>query len=132
MSASCGTVPAAPRRPSTCGCTCPDAGDFPDTRADATVDVVIGPEFTTLATPEEIAAALAPAESARHRLLTPAPAQPACSSARSSRKGPAIDGAAATAIGSPNGRPDRPVTVRPASAATSAPAAWSQGLRSSS
>jgi hypothetical protein len=42
----------------------PDAGDFPDTRADATVDVVIGPEFTTLATPEEIAAALAPAESA--------------------------------------------------------------------
>jgi len=42
----------------------PGAGDFPDTRADATVDVVVGPEFTTLATPEEIAAALAPAESA--------------------------------------------------------------------
>ena len=42
----------------------PESGDFPDTRADATVDVVVGPEFTTLATPEQIAAALAPAESA--------------------------------------------------------------------
>ena len=42
----------------------PGAGDFPDTRATAQVDVVVGPEFTTLATPEEIAAALAPAESA--------------------------------------------------------------------
>ncbi len=44
--------------------TVPGAGDFLDTRADATVDVVIGPEFTTLATPEEVAAALAPAEQA--------------------------------------------------------------------
>jgi hypothetical protein len=42
----------------------PDAGDFLDTRADATVDVVIGPEFTTLATADDIAAALAPAEAA--------------------------------------------------------------------
>jgi hypothetical protein len=42
----------------------PGAGDFLDTRATAQVDVVVGPEFTTLATPEEIAAALAPAESA--------------------------------------------------------------------
>jgi hypothetical protein len=38
----------------------PGAGDYPDTRADATVDVVIGPEFTTLATAEEVAAALVP------------------------------------------------------------------------
>ena len=44
--------------------TLPGAGDFLDTRADATVDVVVGPEFTTLATPEEVAAALAPAASA--------------------------------------------------------------------
>jgi hypothetical protein len=38
----------------------PDAGDFPDTRADATVDVVIGPDFTTLASADQVAAALAP------------------------------------------------------------------------
>ena len=42
----------------------PTAGDYPDTRADETVDVVIGPEFTTLATPEQVAAALAPAADA--------------------------------------------------------------------
>jgi hypothetical protein len=42
----------------------PGAGDFLDTRADETVDVVIGPEFSTLATPEAVAAALAPAEDA--------------------------------------------------------------------
>jgi hypothetical protein len=42
----------------------PGAGDFLDTRATAQVDVVVGPEFTTLATPEEIAASLAAAESA--------------------------------------------------------------------
>jgi hypothetical protein len=43
----------------------PDAGDYPDTRADASVDLVIGPEFTALATPEEVAAALvAPEEAA--------------------------------------------------------------------
>jgi hypothetical protein len=41
----------------------PGAGDYPDTRADATVDLVIGPEFTALATPEEVAAALTPAPS---------------------------------------------------------------------
>jgi hypothetical protein len=39
-------------------------GDFQDIRADGTVDVVIGPEFTTLASAEEVAAALAPAENA--------------------------------------------------------------------
>jgi hypothetical protein len=38
----------------------PNAGDYPDTRATAQVDVVIGPEFTTLASPDEVAAALAP------------------------------------------------------------------------
>ena len=42
----------------------PGAGDYPDTRATAVVDVVIGPEFTTLATPDEVAAALAPAKDA--------------------------------------------------------------------
>jgi hypothetical protein len=42
----------------------PGAGDYLDTRATAQVDVVIGPDFGTLATPEEVAAALAPAESA--------------------------------------------------------------------
>jgi hypothetical protein len=38
----------------------PGAGDVQDTRADATVDVVIGPDFKTLATPDAVAAALAP------------------------------------------------------------------------
>jgi hypothetical protein len=42
----------------------PDSGDYPDTRADATVDVVVGPEFTTLASAEEVAAALVPATGA--------------------------------------------------------------------
>jgi hypothetical protein len=42
----------------------PGAGDYPDTRATEVVDVVVGPEFTTLATPDEIAAALAPAADA--------------------------------------------------------------------
>jgi hypothetical protein len=42
----------------------PGAGDHLDTRADASVDLVIGPEFTTLSTPDEVAAALIPAESA--------------------------------------------------------------------
>jgi hypothetical protein len=41
----------------------PGAGDYPDTRATAQVDLVIGPEFTALATPEEVAAALSPAPS---------------------------------------------------------------------
>jgi hypothetical protein len=40
------------------------AGDYPDTRADETVDVVIGPEFSALASAEEVAAALAPVSSA--------------------------------------------------------------------
>jgi hypothetical protein len=40
----------------------PGAGDFLDVRADATVDVVLGPEFTTLATADDVAAALAPAK----------------------------------------------------------------------
>jgi hypothetical protein len=39
----------------------PQAGDYLDTRATAVVDVVVGPEFTTLASAEEVAAALAPA-----------------------------------------------------------------------
>ena len=42
----------------------PGAGDYLDTRATAQVDVVVGPEFATLATPEEVAAALAPVEDA--------------------------------------------------------------------
>jgi hypothetical protein len=42
----------------------PGAGDYPDTRADETVDVVIGPEFKTLATADQVAAALAPAKDA--------------------------------------------------------------------
>ena len=42
----------------------PDAGEYPDTRATTQVDLVIGPEFTGLATPEEVAAALAPPEDA--------------------------------------------------------------------
>jgi hypothetical protein len=43
----------------------PGAGDHLDTRATAQVDLVIGPEFTALATPEEVAAALStPAEAA--------------------------------------------------------------------
>jgi hypothetical protein len=42
----------------------PGAGDYLDTRADGTVDVVVGPEFAALATPDEVAAALAPAAEA--------------------------------------------------------------------
>lgn len=42
----------------------PSVGQQPDTRADSVVDLVIGPEFTELATPEQVAAALAPVESA--------------------------------------------------------------------
>lgn len=42
----------------------PGAGDYPDTRADDTVDVVIGPDFKTLASPDEVTKALAPAEAA--------------------------------------------------------------------
>ena len=42
----------------------PQSGDYLDTRATAQVDVVIGPEFTAIASEEEIAAALAPAPAA--------------------------------------------------------------------
>jgi hypothetical protein len=42
----------------------PGAGDYEDVRATAVVDLVIGPEFAGLATPEQVAAALAPASSA--------------------------------------------------------------------
>ena len=43
------------------GAFLPGAEDYLDVRATAVVDVVIGPEFTGLAPPEEVAAALAPA-----------------------------------------------------------------------
>lgn len=42
----------------------PQAGDFPDTRATATVDVVVGPDFAGLAPPEDVDAALAAGASA--------------------------------------------------------------------
>jgi hypothetical protein len=45
----------------------PGAGDYPDTRATEQVDLVIGPEFewpTSVATPEQVAAALSTATSA--------------------------------------------------------------------
>jgi hypothetical protein len=42
----------------------PQAGEYLDIRADARVDLVIGPEFIALATPEEVAAALSPVSSA--------------------------------------------------------------------
>jgi hypothetical protein len=42
----------------------PQGGEYQDIRADAKVDLVIGPEFSALATPEEVAAALVPAKSA--------------------------------------------------------------------
>jgi hypothetical protein len=42
----------------------PGAGDFPDTRATEQVDVVIGPDFKALATPDQVAAGLAPAAEA--------------------------------------------------------------------
>jgi hypothetical protein len=42
----------------------PDAADYPDVRATDVVDLVIGPEFAGIATPEEVAAALVPAEEA--------------------------------------------------------------------
>jgi hypothetical protein len=42
----------------------PNSGDYLDTRATAQVDVVVGPDFTTLASADDVAAALAPASSA--------------------------------------------------------------------
>jgi hypothetical protein len=42
----------------------PEIGQRPDTRADAIVDVVLGPDFQQLASPEDVSAALAPAASA--------------------------------------------------------------------
>ncbi|MGY1843690.1 LytR C-terminal domain-containing protein [Modestobacter sp. SYSU DS0875] len=42
----------------------PGVADRPDTRADARVDVVLGPDFNGLATPEQVTAALAPAADA--------------------------------------------------------------------
>ena len=42
----------------------PGAGDFLDTRATPQVDLVIGPDFTALATPEQVAEALRPAAGA--------------------------------------------------------------------
>jgi hypothetical protein len=42
----------------------PGATERPDTRADDRVDLVIGPDFQALATPDEVSAALAPAASA--------------------------------------------------------------------
>lgn len=40
----------------------PGSSDYPDTRATAVVDVVIGPDFKALATPDQVAAELAPAK----------------------------------------------------------------------
>ncbi|MGY1829668.1 LytR C-terminal domain-containing protein [Geodermatophilus sp. SYSU D01180] len=42
----------------------PDAGAYQDTRADARVDLVIGPQFTGLATADQVAATLTPIASA--------------------------------------------------------------------
>jgi hypothetical protein len=42
----------------------PESGDYLDTRATAQVDVVIGPDFTTLASEDEVAAALVPPSAA--------------------------------------------------------------------
>lgn len=42
----------------------PGVGDLPDTRADSVVDLVVGPEFVELATPEQVAATLSPVASA--------------------------------------------------------------------
>ncbi|MQA31984.1 LytR C-terminal domain-containing protein [Modestobacter roseus] len=42
----------------------PGVTERPDTRADARVDVVLGPDYAELAPPEQVAAALAPAASA--------------------------------------------------------------------
>jgi hypothetical protein len=44
----------------------PGATDRPDTRADARIDLVIGPDFKGLATQEQVAAALAPIASAEN------------------------------------------------------------------
>ncbi|MCW2583858.1 MAG: putative secreted alanine rich protein [Klenkia sp.] len=38
----------------------PGAGEQPDTRATSVVDLVVGPEFVELATPEQVAATLSP------------------------------------------------------------------------
>jgi hypothetical protein len=46
------------------GAYLPGAGDLQDTRATLQVDLVIGPEYTKLATPEQVAAALSPATAA--------------------------------------------------------------------
>jgi hypothetical protein len=46
------------------GAYLPGAGDDEDTRATAQVDLVIGPDFQKLATPEQVAAALSPGTAA--------------------------------------------------------------------
>jgi hypothetical protein len=50
----------------------PGAEDWPDTRADDRVDLVLGPEFSGLPSSEEIAAVLAPASSAAAECDSPA------------------------------------------------------------
>ncbi len=52
----------------------PEADDWLDTRASELVDIVIGPEFSALRTPEEVAAVLNPASSAAAECEEPAAA----------------------------------------------------------
>ena len=52
----------------------PGGGDFLDTRATAQVDLVIGPDFSGLPSPEEVAAVLNPASSAAAVCESGAPA----------------------------------------------------------
>jgi hypothetical protein len=42
----------------------PGAGSFQDTRADARVDLVVGPDFTELTPPDQVASTLSPIASA--------------------------------------------------------------------
>jgi hypothetical protein len=51
----------------------PGAGDYLDTRATEQVDLVLGPEYTQLATAEEVAAALDPAAAPSGACETTAP-----------------------------------------------------------
>ena len=69
------------------------------------VDLVIGPEFTTLATPEQVAAALVPGRRGQLLLAAPVPLRPSATTASRSTNGAATDGAAAIAIGSANSIP---------------------------
>ena len=122
----------------------PGATDFTDTRATSVIDLVVGPRVLEARHQGAGRRGAQPVDGGRRGLLAALLQGPrrACEpwgaggsfigDAIRSTNGSATDGATAMAIGSANGVPGSPVTTAPASAATSAPAAWSQRFRCSS